>query len=46
MTKGMTRRQFVGASAGVGCAATLLAPSAGLGRAKVAESTSRHCGSA
>ena len=37
MTTGMTRRQFVGASAGIGCAATLLAPSTGLGRVKAAE---------
>jgi sugar phosphate isomerase/epimerase len=37
MKKGITRRQFVGASAGVGCAATLLAPTAGLGLARAAE---------
>ena len=37
MTKSMTRRQFVGASAGIGCAATLLAPPAGLGPAKADE---------
>jgi sugar phosphate isomerase/epimerase len=37
MKKGITRRQFWGASAGVGCAATLLAPSAGLDLARAAE---------
>ena len=37
MKKGITRRQFVGASAGIGCAATLLAPSAVLGPAKADE---------
>ncbi len=37
MTRGLTRRQFMGASAGAGCAATVLGPTVGADRVNAAE---------